>query len=61
MGTVTRRVLMIEIDCPNAESGAQRIEALLEDAVVWGEVDGVDAALLVLNANLGAPPVVTML
>jgi hypothetical protein len=52
MADMTRQILMVEIDGPDAETAAARIEALLADARVWGEVDGVDAALLVLNAQL---------
>lgn len=52
MEDMNRHVLMVEIDSPDAETAAQRIEAALPDAVVWGAVDGVDAALLVLNAKL---------
>jgi hypothetical protein len=52
MEAVTRQILMVEIDGPDVETAATRIEAALADARVWGEVDGVDAALLVLNAQL---------
>jgi hypothetical protein len=52
MATMTRRILMVEIKSPDAETAERRIVDALPDAVVWGEVDGVDAALLVLNAQL---------
>jgi hypothetical protein len=52
MEAVTRQILMVEIDGPDVETAATRIEAALADARVWGEVDGVDAALLVWNAKL---------
>lgn len=54
MATVNRRILMVEIEAPDAETAAQRLAAVMPDATVWGEVDGVDAALLVLTAKLDA-------
>ncbi len=54
MGTVTRQILIVEIDGPNAETAAARIAAALPDAVVWGEADPATAALLVLNAHFDA-------
>jgi hypothetical protein len=53
-GPVNRQVLMIEIDGPDVESAARRISAALPDAQVWGEVDPVEAALLVIDAGLVA-------
>ena len=47
-----RIILMVEINGPDAETAANRLEALAPDVRVWGEVDGVDAALLVLNMQL---------
>jgi hypothetical protein len=52
MADMTRRILMVEIASPDAETAERLICEALPDAVVWGEVDGVDAALLVLNAQL---------
>ena len=54
MGVVTRQILMVEIDGPDAETAAQRLEDLVPDARVWGEVDGVQAALLVIDSELTA-------
>lgn len=54
MGAVTRQILMVEIDGPDAETAARRLETALADARVWGEVDPVDAALLVFDAQLAA-------
>lgn len=51
MDPVTRQILMVEIDGPDAETAARRLESVLPDAQVWGEIDGVDAALLVLDAK----------
>ncbi len=54
MGFMNRQILMVEIDGPNAETAARRIEALIPDARVWGEVDPIQAALLVLDRELVA-------
>ena len=43
---MSRRVLMIEVD---DSTDAETLAALLPDAQVWGEVDPVDAALMVLD------------
>lgn len=53
MDPVNRHVLMIEVDGTPAEV-AGRLEHLLPDARVWGEVDPVQAALLVIDAELDA-------
>lgn len=45
----TRQVLMIEVDGCDPETAAARIEAALPDARVWGVVDPVEAALLVID------------
>lgn len=55
MASVERVVLMVEIDSPNAETAAARLSDALPDATVWGEVDGVDAALLIMDRHLTTP------
>lgn len=49
-----RQILMIELDAADIDAAAARIIAALPDAQVWGEVDPVDAALLVIDAGLVA-------
>jgi hypothetical protein len=49
MDPVTRQILMIEIDGPDAETAARRLEAAIPDAKAWGEVDPCEAALLVMK------------
>ena len=49
-----RQVLMVEVDGDAAEAAAKRVAAALPDAQVWGGVDPVDAALLVIDAKLVA-------
>lgn len=49
-----RQVLMIELDGTDAETAARRIETALPDVVVWGEVDPIQAALLVMDRDLVA-------
>lgn len=51
---VPRQVLMIEVDGCDAETAAQRVIEAVPDAQVWGEVDPIDAALLVIDAGLVA-------
>lgn len=45
---------MVELNGNDAETAAKRITAAFPDAQVWGEVDPVDAALLVIDRNLVA-------
>lgn len=49
-----RQVLMIELDGDDAVTAARRVAEALLDAQVWGDVDPVDAALLVIDAGLVA-------
>jgi hypothetical protein len=51
---VTRQLLMIEVDADTVAEAALRIRAVLPDAQVWGDVDPVDAALLVIDQQLPA-------
>jgi hypothetical protein len=53
-GGVIRQILIVEIDAPDAETAARRIAAICPDAQVWGEVDPVDAAILVIDNCLSA-------
>lgn len=43
---------MIEVDGDDAVIAARRVAEALPDAQVWGDVDPVDAALLVIDAEL---------
>lgn len=45
---------MVELNGDDAEIAARRIVDAFPDAQVWGEVDPVDAALLVIDRNLVA-------
>lgn len=55
MGCVNpRQVLMIEVAGDDAAAAARRVAEALPDAQVWGDVDPVDAALLVIDAALVA-------
>lgn len=48
MGSVTRRILMVEIDGPDAETAAARLEAVLPVVVArWHDDEQVDATLAV--------------
>jgi hypothetical protein len=53
MESVTRCVVMVEVDGDPADAAA-RLEAALPDAVVWGSVEPTQAALIVLDAELPA-------
>lgn len=54
MDLVTRQLLMIEVNATDVAEAARRITALLPDAQVWGDVDPVAAALLVIDGELVA-------
>lgn len=43
---MSRRVLIIEID---ESTSSDELSALMPDAQVWGEIDPVEAALMVLD------------
>jgi hypothetical protein len=51
-GPMPRRVLMIEVDA--RADVEQRVVAALPDAQLWGEVDPVEAAMLVMERELAA-------
>lgn len=53
MHVTARHVLIVELDGDPAEA-EQRIKAALPDACVFGEVDPVDAALMVVERDLVA-------
>jgi hypothetical protein len=49
-----RQLLMIEVNSATVLEAARRIVDALPDAQVWGNVDPVDAALLVIDQQLPA-------
>lgn len=54
MDAVTRHVLMVELPARDAQQAADILEDAFPNLRVWGEVDPVDAALLVVTRDLAA-------